>query len=69
MRTLSVPSLQKDSDGNSVRYDCTHDDTDPNDPGGQCKIQDRVALSFFNGMLVTVSFALSRSTSNHEYIW
>ena len=60
---------QRDSAGNTVRYGCSDLDTDPNDPDGQCEIQDRVALSFFCGAVMAVSYCLSRSTSNHQYIW
>ena len=60
--------MQKDEEGNAVHYTCSDEDTDPNDPRGQCEISDRIALSFFNGLLVTISYSLSRNTSNHEYI-
>ena len=35
----------------------------------QCSNGGRVALSFFLGGVVICSYALSRSTTNHQYIW
>lgn len=41
----------------------------PSDPKGLCEFQDRIALSFFIGALYAASFVLSRSTTNHQYLW
>ena len=63
----SLPPFPLHYQSNRPTLDCSSVDTDPDDPG-ECEVDDRVALSFFLGSVFVVSFALSRSTSNHQYI-
>ena len=64
---ISFPSLipyQSDQ----PRLTCASTNFEPNDPGGDCDVGDRIALSFFLGVLFAASFSLSRATSNHQYL-
>ena len=53
-----------------TRLSCNSVNFSPNVPASDmCNVKSRVALSFYMGALFTLSYVLSRNTSNYQYLW